>query len=79
MIDNPDPAMSSYYTSIPVSMWMTLLNLNGESPLCDYSAGTMQYNTIQYNQYNGIQYNAIQCNTTQYNAIQYNDIQYNSI
>ena len=42
--DNPDPEMSAYYTSIPVSMWMTLLNLNGESPLCDYTALGKNYN-----------------------------------
>ena len=34
---NPDPATQKYYTSIPRSMWITLLNLSGESPLCDYT------------------------------------------
>ena len=34
---NPDPATQKYYTSIPQSMWITLLNLSGESPLCDYT------------------------------------------
>ena len=30
-----------YYGSIPDAMWVTLLNLSGEYPLCDYTpAGT---------------------------------------
>lgn len=35
--DNPDEEMASNYSNIPNSMWMTLLNLSGESPLCHYS------------------------------------------
>merc|ERR1711871_864300 len=35
--DNPDPSMSVYYNTVPNAMWMTLLNLSGESPLCHYS------------------------------------------
>jgi len=35
--DNPDPEMASNYSSVPNSMWITLLNLAGESPLCQYS------------------------------------------
>ena len=35
--DNPDPSMSEYYNTVPNAMWMTLLNLSGESPLCHYS------------------------------------------
>jgi hypothetical protein len=35
--DNPDEEMASNYKTIPDSMWMTLLNLSGESPLAMYS------------------------------------------
>mmetsp|Transcript_21568 Transcript_21568/g.31362 ORF Transcript_21568/g.31362 Transcript_21568/m.31362 type:complete len:1172 (-) Transcript_21568:211-3726(-) len=35
--NNPDPKMRSYYSSVPTAMWMTLLNLSGEAPLCDYT------------------------------------------
>ena len=35
--DNPDPEMASNYNTVPNSMWMTLLNLSGEAPLCQYS------------------------------------------
>eukprot|EP00978_Attheya_sp_CCMP212_P005123 scaffold11316_cov60-Attheya_sp.AAC.6 len=35
--DNPDPEMASYYNTVPNAMWVTLLNLSGESPLCQYS------------------------------------------
>lgn len=35
--DNPDPEMASNYNSVPNAMWMTLLNLSGESPLAQYS------------------------------------------
>jgi hypothetical protein len=35
--DNPDPEMADNYKTIPDSMWMTLLNLSGESPLAQYS------------------------------------------
>ncbi|CAM9346447.1 unnamed protein product, partial [Phaeothamnion confervicola] len=35
--NNPDPDMAAYYTSIPNAMWVTLLNLSGEAPLCDYT------------------------------------------
>lgn len=33
---NPDPKMAAYYSSVPASMWITLLNLSGEVPLSDY-------------------------------------------
>lgn len=36
---NPDPMMRQYYTSAPTAMWVTLLNLTGESPLCNYQVG----------------------------------------
>ncbi len=35
--NNPDPNVSKYYTSIPNAMWITMLNLSGESPLADFS------------------------------------------
>uniref|UniRef100_A0A7S4EPX0 Ion transport domain-containing protein n=1 Tax=Pseudo-nitzschia australis TaxID=44445 RepID=A0A7S4EPX0_9STRA len=35
--DNPDPEMAANYNSVPNSLWMTLLNLSGESPLAQYS------------------------------------------
>jgi hypothetical protein len=35
--NNPDPKMRSYYDSVPTAMWMTMLNLSGEAPLCDYT------------------------------------------
>jgi hypothetical protein len=35
--DNPDEEMASNYKTIPDSMWITLLNLSGESPLAQYS------------------------------------------
>jgi len=35
--NNPDPSMRKYYSSVPTAMWMTLLNLSGEAPLCDYT------------------------------------------
>ncbi len=35
--NNPDPNISKYYTSIPNAMWITMLNLSGESPLADFS------------------------------------------
>jgi Ion transport protein len=37
--NNPDSEMAQNYTTIliPDSMWMTLLNLSGESPLAQYS------------------------------------------
>lgn len=34
---NPDPATRAYYQSVPDAMWITLLNLTGECPLCDYT------------------------------------------
>jgi len=34
---NPDPKMAKYYSSVPQALWMTLLNLSGEAPLCDYT------------------------------------------
>lgn len=36
--DNPDSEMQQNYKTVPHSMWITLLNLSGESPLCQYSA-----------------------------------------
>ena len=36
--NNPDPEMREYYFSIPDAMWMTLLNLSGESPVCNFTA-----------------------------------------
>lgn len=35
--NNPDEEMSSNYKTVPDSMWVTLLNLSGESPLAQYS------------------------------------------
>lgn len=35
--NNPDPEMAGFYKTVPDSMWMSLLNLSGESPLCNYS------------------------------------------
>ena len=35
--NNPDWSMARYYQSIPGAMWVTLLNLTGESPLCDFT------------------------------------------
>jgi voltage-gated potassium channel len=35
--DNPDDEVASNYSTVPNSMWVTLLNLAGESPLCQYS------------------------------------------
>jgi hypothetical protein len=37
--DNPDKLMSQYYQDIPSAMWITLLNLSGECPLCDFTVG----------------------------------------
>ena len=34
--DNPDPEMAGYYKTMPDAMWITLLNLSGESPLAMY-------------------------------------------
>ena len=36
--NNPIDEVSQYYQTIPSSMWVTLLNLSGESPLADYTA-----------------------------------------
>jgi hypothetical protein len=36
---NPDPDMRRHYRSVPRSMWITLLNLSGEAPLCKYQWG----------------------------------------
>jgi heme/copper-type cytochrome/quinol oxidase subunit 4 len=36
--NSPDAEMAANYKSVPDSMWMTLLNLSGESPLSQYSA-----------------------------------------
>jgi hypothetical protein len=35
--DNADGDMQKYYSSPFTSMWMTLLNLSGEAPLCQYT------------------------------------------
>lgn len=35
--DNPDEEISSNYNNVPNSMWVTLLNLAGESPLSQYT------------------------------------------
>lgn len=35
--DTLDPEMASNYNNIPNAMWVTLLNLSGESPLSEYS------------------------------------------
>jgi len=35
--DNPDPDMQRYYSSVFVSMWVTLLNLSGEVPIAQYT------------------------------------------
>lgn len=35
--NNPDDEMSTYYKTVPHSMWITLLNLSGECPLAHYS------------------------------------------
>eukprot|EP00913_Durusdinium_trenchii_P025331 g23781.t1 len=34
---NPDPEMAAHYSSVSTSMWVTLLNLSGEAPLCEYT------------------------------------------
>jgi len=40
--NNPDPHTQKYYSSIPMAMWMTTLNMSGEAPLCDYTtAGSL--------------------------------------
>jgi hypothetical protein len=35
--ENPDSEMAGYYKTVPDSMWVTLLNLSGESPLSQYT------------------------------------------
>jgi Ca2+-binding EF-hand superfamily protein len=35
--ENPDDDMQRYYSSVFTSMWMTLLNLTGEVPVCQYT------------------------------------------
>lgn len=35
--NGPDPDVSSYYQSVPMAMWITLVNLGGEAPLADYT------------------------------------------
>mmetsp|Transcript_25609 Transcript_25609/g.48496 ORF Transcript_25609/g.48496 Transcript_25609/m.48496 type:complete len:922 (-) Transcript_25609:12-2777(-) len=35
--DNPDQEMANNYKTVPDAMWVTLLNLSGESPLAQYS------------------------------------------
>lgn len=39
---NPDEEMADNYKTIPDAMWVTLLNLSGESPLCHYSTAGQQ-------------------------------------
>ena len=34
---NPDESTAMYYSTVPQAMWVTLLNLSGEAPLCNYS------------------------------------------
>ena len=34
---NPDDDTAMYYSTVPQAMWVTLLNLSGESPLCNYT------------------------------------------
>jgi hypothetical protein len=36
--DNPDDEMAVFYKTVPDAMWVTLLNLAGESPLSQYSS-----------------------------------------
>jgi hypothetical protein len=36
--DNPDDDIKRNYSTIPNSMWITLLNLSGECPLAYYSS-----------------------------------------
>lgn len=36
--DSADEEMAAFYRNIPNAMWVTLLNLSGESPLAQYSA-----------------------------------------
>ena len=33
---SPDAEIRANYNTVPAAMWMTLLNLSGESPLCKY-------------------------------------------
>ena len=35
--NNNDPAMREFYNTVPNAMWITLLNLSGEAPLCHYT------------------------------------------
>ncbi|CAN0027659.1 unnamed protein product, partial [Sphacelaria rigidula] len=35
--NGPDLNMTPYYQSVPMAMWVTMLNLSGEAPLCDYT------------------------------------------
>ena len=30
-------AQAGHYSSVSTSMWVTLLNLSGEAPLCEYT------------------------------------------
>ena len=34
--ESPDPEIRANYATVPAAMWMTLLNLSGEAPLCKY-------------------------------------------
>ena len=35
--DNPDSETREHYATMGESMWVTLINLTGEAPLCDYT------------------------------------------
>jgi len=37
--DNPVKSVAIHYQSVGDAMWVTLLNLTGESPLADYTPG----------------------------------------
>lgn len=39
--------MTPYFQSVPMAMWVTLLNLAGEAPLCDYTVwGKVRYERL---------------------------------
>lgn len=44
--NNPDEDMQRYYSSVFTSMWITLLNLSGEAPLCQYTVAGKVITTI---------------------------------
>ena len=35
--NNPDPDMRKHYSSIPAAVWITLINMSGNTPVCDYT------------------------------------------